>query len=164
MNIELLEPIYLEDSLEETALTTDLKEEIDKEFLEKIKSYSNFKYPYENSSELPIKIAASKLSHSGEWQKYFASSVPQFMSYSKISATAKGNAMHRFMCLADFKRASEDFDSELTRLSSSNLLNAEELKLLNTCRITALKPSGRNDLTVICNNMYTSIPVYLWNK
>lgn len=33
-----------------------------------------------------------------------------------------------------------------------------------TCKITALKPSGRNDLTVVCNNLYTSIPVYLWNK
>ncbi len=33
-----------------------------------------------------------------------------------------------------------------------------------TCKITALKPTGRNDLTVICNNLYTSIPVYLWEK
>ena len=33
-----------------------------------------------------------------------------------------------------------------------------------TCKITALKPTGRNDLTVVCNNLYTSIPVYLWNK
>ena len=33
-----------------------------------------------------------------------------------------------------------------------------------TCQITALKPTGRNDLTVICNNLYTSIPVYLWEK
>ena len=32
------------------------------------------------------------------------------------------------------------------------------------CKITALKPTGRNDLTVVCNNLYTSIPVYLWNK
>ena len=33
-----------------------------------------------------------------------------------------------------------------------------------TCKITALQPKGRNDLTVVCNNLYTSIPVFLWNK
>ena len=32
------------------------------------------------------------------------------------------------------------------------------------CRVTALKPNGRNDLTVMCQNLYTSIPVYLWDK
>lgn len=33
-----------------------------------------------------------------------------------------------------------------------------------TCTITALKPAGRQDLSVVCNNLYTSIPVYLWEK
>ena len=33
-----------------------------------------------------------------------------------------------------------------------------------TCSITALKPSGKNELTVVCNNLYTSIPVYIWEK
>ena len=33
-----------------------------------------------------------------------------------------------------------------------------------TCTITALQPKGRNDLTVVCSNLYTSIPVFLWSK
>ena len=33
-----------------------------------------------------------------------------------------------------------------------------------TCKITAVKPNGRNDLTVTCQNLDTSIPVYLWDK
>ena len=33
-----------------------------------------------------------------------------------------------------------------------------------TCKITALKPVGRNELTVICQNLYTSMPVFLWDK
>jgi len=33
-----------------------------------------------------------------------------------------------------------------------------------TCSITPLKPTGKNELTVVCNNLYTSIPVYIWEK
>ena len=33
-----------------------------------------------------------------------------------------------------------------------------------TCKITAVKPNGRNDLTVTCQNLDTSIPVYLWDR
>ena len=32
------------------------------------------------------------------------------------------------------------------------------------CKMTALKPNGRNELTVICQNLYTSVPVFLWEK
>lgn len=32
------------------------------------------------------------------------------------------------------------------------------------CTITALEPKGKNELQVTCNNLYTSIPVYLWER
>ena len=33
-----------------------------------------------------------------------------------------------------------------------------------TCTITALKPTGRNDITVVCQDVTTSMPVFLWEK
>jgi len=32
------------------------------------------------------------------------------------------------------------------------------------CTVTALQPKGKNELKVACHNLYTTIPVYLWEK
>ena len=32
------------------------------------------------------------------------------------------------------------------------------------CTVTVLQPKGKNELTVTCGNLYTSIPVYLWER
>ena len=32
------------------------------------------------------------------------------------------------------------------------------------CTVTVLQPKGKNELKVICHNLYTTIPVYLWEK
>lgn len=110
-------------------------ENIDEDFLKKLEEISNFKYPFEKSSQAPIKIAASKLSHSGEWQNYFAASVPAFMSASNTSATARGTAMHKFMCLAEIKAAREDLSREIERLLNRGLFSSQEAKLLNKISI-----------------------------
>ena len=33
-----------------------------------------------------------------------------------------------------------------------------------TCTITAKKATGRNDITVVCQDISTSMPVFLWDK
>ena len=53
------------------------------------------------------------------------------MSASNISPTARGTAMHKFMCLSDFKKASLDLESEIDRLSSKGLISSQEISLLN---------------------------------
>ena len=32
------------------------------------------------------------------------------------------------------------------------------------CTVTVLQPKGKNELKVVCHNLYTTIPVYLWEK
>ena len=32
------------------------------------------------------------------------------------------------------------------------------------CTVTVLQPKGKNELKVICHNLYTTIPVYLWER
>ena len=32
------------------------------------------------------------------------------------------------------------------------------------CTVTVLQPKGKNELTVTCGNLYTAIPVYLWER
>ena len=39
-------------------------------------------------------------------------------------------------------------------------LDVEDTK----CTVTVLQPKGKNELTVTCGNLYTAIPVYLWER
>ena len=32
------------------------------------------------------------------------------------------------------------------------------------CTVTVLQPKGKNELKVVCGNLYTVIPVYLWER
>ena len=32
------------------------------------------------------------------------------------------------------------------------------------CTVTVLQPKGKNELKVVCHNLYTTIPVYLWER
>lgn len=32
------------------------------------------------------------------------------------------------------------------------------------CTVTVLQPKGKNELKVVCGNLYTAIPVYLWER
>ena len=32
------------------------------------------------------------------------------------------------------------------------------------CSVTVLQPKGKNELKVVCHNLYTTIPVYLWER
>lgn len=32
------------------------------------------------------------------------------------------------------------------------------------CTVTALLPKGKNELKAVCHNLYTTIPVYLWER
>ena len=32
------------------------------------------------------------------------------------------------------------------------------------CTVTAIQPKGKNELKVVCHNLYTTIPVYLWER
>lgn len=32
------------------------------------------------------------------------------------------------------------------------------------CTVSVLQPKGKNELKVVCHNLYTTIPVYLWKR
>ncbi len=131
-DIDFVNPIVMQDSNNSKASNSEINlDQIDEELLKKIKQNIEYKYPLENLAELPLKMAASKLSGSGEWREYFASSRPEFMSSYSSSSTARGSAMHKFMCFADLNAASNNLNFELDRICNCGLLLPEERALIN---------------------------------
>ncbi len=103
----------------------------DEELLNKIKNRIEFKYPFEKFLNIPVRISASKLSHKEKWRDRIAKSYPAFMSRVNVSPTAKGTAMHKFMCHANFKRAALDLNGEIEYLNKKGFFLNYESNLLN---------------------------------
>lgn len=140
-----LEVKLIENKKEEDIPTPpdELNEDIkaDENLLEKFKKRFNFNYQ-KSSSEAPLKVAASQLAENFVWKEYIADSKPDFMSKNNISATAKGNAMHKFMCYADFKKFNLfGADAVISNLVSKNFLTMEEAKLLDKKALINFKNS-----------------------
>lgn len=131
-NLEIINPLpeNKTNSLPDNC-TEMLTNQIDEKLLNKIKMYTSYEYTYQNLSELPLKIAASKLSGSGEWKEYFASSKPAFLSNSYITPTARGNAIHKFLYFVNLNEATDNLDVAIKNLQNRKVLSDEEISLLN---------------------------------
>lgn len=99
---------------------------------EAIKKRFEFKYPEGDLINLPLKVSASQLTKSEEWQNYIASSKPCFMSRKESTSTDFGNAMHKLMCCIDFSSAYKNgIKFELERLQSNGFLDEKEISMIN---------------------------------
>ena len=121
------------ENYEKNSVLASTFENSNKELAEKIKKRFNFEYPKKNLINLPLKISASQLAKSGEWGNYIAVSRPDFMLNQNLSSTDRGNAMHKFMCYADFKNIAKlSVNFEQDRLIKNGFLNKEENNALDT--------------------------------
>lgn len=96
----------------------------------------NFKYPYAELMNLPMKISASQIVHSEMSEEYIASSKPEFMSSKKLTPMHRGTAMHQFVCYADFSCiTAENAQNECLKLLSGGFLTREEYNSLDATAI-----------------------------
>ncbi len=121
----------------ETQALNDFKEDqeycnsLNEDLLNKIRSRIEFKYPFERSLNIPVRISASKLSHKEEWCDRIAESYPDFISAVNFSPTAKGTATHKFLCHMNFKRASLNLNDEIEYLDKKGFFLNYESDLLD---------------------------------
>lgn len=114
---------------EEKAATIDPQTQ---QLFEKIRARFEFKYPEKDLTNLPLKVSASGLTQSDEWQNYIASSKPCFISHTEASPTDRGNAMHKLMCCIDFNNTYKNgINFELERLKSGGFLDEKEINMIS---------------------------------
>ena len=99
--------------------------------LEIINKRFNYVYPYESLEELPVKLAASQVSHGAEWTNYIATSRPAFLFKSSLTSSETGTANHQFLQFADYKNTLLNFDKEIKRLLDKGFISEEQAKVVN---------------------------------
>lgn len=138
INLISPEPEYDEDcdDCKEYKETQNQTENFDAQWEKTINERFDFVYPYEEFVNLPLKISASMMNQSGDWEQYTANSKPSFASEKNFTPAQKGTALHKFMCFANFKRAiSDGVKSEINYLSSEGFLTIKESESLNAGQI-----------------------------
>lgn len=124
------------DNYEECTETQNSVENFDAAWRQIINDRFDFVYPYKEFINLPLKISASMMNQSGDWEQYTANSKPSFVSEKNFTPAQKGTALHKFMCFANFKRATlNGVKSEINYLLSEEFLTVKESESLNITQI-----------------------------
>lgn len=124
------------DNYEECTETQNSVENFDAAWRQIINDRFDFVYPYKEFINLPLKISASMMNQSGDWEQYTANSKPSFVSEKNFTPAQKGTALHKFMCFANFKRATlNGVKSEINYLLSEEFLTVKESESLNVTQI-----------------------------
>ncbi len=86
-------------------------------------------YLYDCSGIL-AKVTASSLENTGRKKEYFAKRKPDFLN-TAFTGADRGNAIHKFLELCDFKAAFETPDDEKNRLLNNGSMSEKELEVLD---------------------------------
>ncbi len=92
----------------------------------------NFKYPYTELINLPMKISASQIVHGETSEDYIASSKPEFIFSNKLTPMHRGTAMHQFVCYTDFSHiTAKNTKNQCLKLLGEGFLTKEEYESLD---------------------------------
>lgn len=99
--------------------------------LGEIEKRLSYRYPYEALSGVITKRAASEVDRNYIDRDYFASSVPSFLTEGGLNAAQRGIATHTFIQFADYEKARDDLEGEITRLTRKGILSALQAQGIN---------------------------------
>ncbi len=122
---------YKEDSVELMLQEPEIVEDapVDYDLLEKIKVKLSSDYKYRCDGIL-AKRTASSTEKKQTSKKYFASAKPSFMN-DFFTGADRGNAIHKFFELCDFKSAFENVEIEKQRLQNLGFLTEKEYDVID---------------------------------
>lgn len=123
--------------------------------IELLEADAAYRYPYDELSGLPAKVAASTLAHSfadKTYDRYL--SRPAFMQDENLTSAEKGTALHAFMQYADFAAAREDIKAELDRLTESGYLTRQQADSIDLGRASGFINSPLVTRCLKCDRVY----------
>jgi ATP-dependent helicase/nuclease subunit A len=119
---------------DENSNNTELKGIINRELFLQLSKRFNYVYRRKDLFGVPSKISVSELSKNSN-ETYEITSKPMFLNNQR-TPTDRGNAVHYFLQIADFKKAARNLESYLNELKNMNKISETEIKMLNKQKIS----------------------------
>lgn len=143
----------------ETKATISCDEKVDENFLEFVKSRTEYRYPYSGLMGIPTKVAASKMDVTALDRENFASSKPDFLNEKEeLTGAQKGTATHKAMQYIDYEAAKIDLEKEIERLVCENIFSDKEAECLERNKLKYFLDSS------LVNRILNSEEVYKEKK
>ena len=112
------------------------KANADNEVISKLKSLSEYVYPYDTQSQISSKVSVSEISK-GESNVFDFESKPDFMYSESMTGAQRGTALHTFMQYADYSKAREDTEKELDRMVKEGFITEKQRSVIETDKVRA---------------------------
>lgn len=119
--------VHFCESFENTVINEKTEDEFlpDRELTEIINQKVSYAYPFDLLAGIDVKYTASSMDRE-ERNEYFASDNPAFLSEGKITPAKRGTLIHKFMEVCDMKKAAENLDGEIERLTCDGTFTGNE--------------------------------------
>jgi len=105
------------------------------QILEHLRRVAAFRYPHQNRTTIPTKLAVSAVAKGAVDMEYRFSARPKFLGEVKLTGAERGNAMHRFMQFSDYDLARDNLAGEIARMQDRGFLSRAEAESLNRMRL-----------------------------
>ena len=122
--------------------------------LPNLKEIFDYKYPYELLNSVPAKTSVTDILKKKKILSGGFASTPAFLSEKGLTPAQIGTATHKFMEFCDFKRASEDIDSEIERLAEWKYITNLEAEAIDKESIKEFFNSYVYDYVVGADRVY----------
>ncbi len=119
-------PVQMPDTAEPD---TTLSEELERRLA--------FVYPFAVQTKIPTKMAVSQIAKGDMAKSYRFARRPSFLLESGLTAAQKGNALHKFMQFADYRKAAGNIGQEIERLAARGFLSREEASVIDRAKLEA---------------------------
>ncbi len=101
----------------------------------------NYEYPFKNEIAMPSKMAVTELVH-GDRDRFAFKLRPRFMSKAGLTPAERGTAVHKFMQYADYSKACDNLEAELSRLYEYEFISFEEYNSIDKGALKAFFESS----------------------
>lgn len=115
-------------------VSEDEAAEADSRLVSHIRERIAYQYPYAALSSLPVKLAASDMTHE-TLRRETAGSRPAFLGKAGLTPAERGTALHTFMQYARYEAAAEDPEKEASRLVIRGFLTRQQGQSLDFVKI-----------------------------
>ncbi len=123
--------------------------QVDAEMLVAIKEKIGKDYAYAEMTNMPIKYSASHMDES-KGLAYLATEKPAFMGKGKFTPAQRGTLSHKFMEACDMENASNNAETELSRLQNEGVFTEEEANAIDLSKIKEFFQSSMYQRIISC--------------
>lgn len=106
------------------------------ELIKKLYTLSRYQYPFAEESQIVGHYSVSELTKGEKQDAFDFEKRPDFMSQDKMTGAERGTALHTFMQFADFERARENLENELSSVCDKGFITPKQLSVINKDRLS----------------------------